>query len=253
MKCREATALISAQLDGVAGASGRAALAAHLSNCAACRQASAELRRQRDELRLIGLARSSDAAEAARAAAMAQDTLVALQIEARRQRQLVRRKADRVDAVRTWLFSQSVGMAVSLVLLFLLVTAILKPAHRAFAILKTAGDTLAQADDSEEIAKLRDVLLPAEPGPKPVFDPRGALLGFSRDMDEEGEFIVVAWVGSDGRAAVKKVIEQPHNPAIIRELHNALYQQASFKPAYRRGRFITSDAVLMFSKVTISG
>jgi hypothetical protein len=253
MNCREASVLISAQLDGMASASERARLAAHLAGCAACRQASGELRRQRDELRLIGFEREFDRAEGERAAALAEDTLVALQIEARRQRQMARRRADRVAALRMWLFSQSVGMAVSVVLLFLLISAVLKPAHRAFALINTAAQTVVAADDSEEIAQLKDLLLPPEPGPKPVFDPRGALLGFSRDIEGEEEFVVVAWVGADGRAAVKQVIEYPHNPAVIRELHHALYQQASFKPAYRRGRFITSNAVLMFSKVTISG
>lgn len=237
----------------MASASERARLAAHLAACRTCRQAAVELQRQHDELRLIGLERGLDRAEAARAAVMVQDTLVALQIEARRQRQIARHKADRIDALRTWLLSQSVGAVVSVLLLFMLVSAILKPAHRAFKLLQAAQQTVAQPDEAEEIAQLKDLLLPPEPGPKPVFDPHGALLGFSRNLQEEGEFVVVAWVGADGRAAVKKVIEQPQNPAVIRQLHNALYQQASFRPAYRHGRFITSDAVLMFSKVNIPG
>lgn len=253
MNCREATTLISAQLDGMASASERARLAAHLDACPACRQTSAELREQRDDLLMLGCERSTNPAGAAHFAAMTQNTLVALQIEARRQRQVARRKADRIDALRVWLFSQSIGAVVSFVLLVLLISAILKPVHRAFAWAKVGVQTVVQADDSEEIAQLKDLLLPAEPGPKPIFDPHGALLGFSRSMNEEEEFVVVAWVGADGRAAVKKVIEQPQNPAVIRELHNALYQQASFKPAFRHGRFTTSNAVLMFSKVTING
>lgn len=257
MNCREAIELISAQMDGVASASERVRLTNHFEGCPACRNKSIEMRQLRADLQFIGFEREVGHTEKALSLAMAQDTIVALQVEARNQRQLARRKADRLDSLRTWLFSQSVGIAISLVLLFLTVTAILRPAHRAFSLAKIAAQTAVQAavqkDDSEEIEHLKDLLLPTELGPKPIFDPRGTLLGFSRNMNEEEEFMVVAWVGSDGRAAVKKVLEQPQNPAVIRELHNVLYQQASFKPAYKRGRFITSDAVLMFGKVTITG
>jgi hypothetical protein len=180
-------------------------------------------------------------------------TLWAIQIEARRQLLEVRWREEKKANWRIRLFSRSFAAVVSLLLLFMLINSILRPAHRAFAFFQAAAQTALQPDNGDEqIAQLKDLLLPPQPSPRPILDPHGTLIGFTKEMSEE-QFAVIAWVGTDGRASVKHVIEAPNDPEVIHKLSHALNQQANFRPAYIRGKFMPADAILMFSRITISG
>jgi anti-sigma factor RsiW len=247
MKCRDFTILISAQLDGAIRPSERALLNHHLNECAACQHYAAELRSQSEALRNVITMTEQQAQELQTA------TMWALQIEARKQLLETRWREERRLNWRIRLFSRSFAAVVSCLLLLMLVNAILRPAHRAFAFFRIAAQTAMQPDTGdEEIAQLKDLLLPLAPSPRPVLDPHGTLIGFTKEVNEE-QFAVIAYVETDGRASVKHVIEAPNDPEVITKLSTALARQANFRPAYIRGKFIPADAILMFSRITITG
>ena len=247
MKCRDYTILISAQLDGEIRPAERALLNHHLNECASCQQYAADLRSQSEALRKATSLTTKQAQELQAA------TMWALQIEARQKLQETRWREERNLNWRIRLFSRSFAAIVSCLLLLMLVNAILRPAHRAFAFFRIAAQTAIQTDNSdEEIAQLKDLLLPPAPSPRPILDPHGTLIGFTKEVEEE-QFAVIAYVQTDGRASVKHVIEAPNDPEVITKLSTALAQQANFRPAYIRGKFIPADAILMFSRITITG
>lgn len=247
MTCRDSSLLISAQLDGCLNAHEEWQFEAHLSECPACHRQAAELRCLSENLRSLG--HQSPSTE------MMAEIVVALRQEARLQNRTARRRADQLDIWRMRIFSQSVGTAVSFVLFLFLVTVILKPIYRTAALASVVvAEAAGYPDNSEEIRKFRQALIP--PGPQPVFDPdpKGALLGLSKSFSADDEFVVmVVKVDVDGRASVKQVVEPPRDPSAVTNFSNALFQQVSFQPAARRGHFVTSDAVLMFSKVNVPG
>lgn len=247
MTCRDSALLISAQLDGRVEAHEEWQLEAHLSECLACSGQASELRCLSENLRSLGHQRPSTE--------MTAEIIAALRQQARLQNRAARRRADLLDVWRMRIFSQSIGTVVSLVLFMFLVTVILKPLYRTAALAGVVAEAAGYTDTSEEVRKLRRVLIPPQPNnPRPVFDPSGALLGFSKSFSDNDEFVVImVKVDVDGRASLKKVVEPPHDPAVLTGLSNALIQEVSFQPAGRRGRFVKSNAVLMFSKVNIPG
>jgi len=250
--CREYSLLISAQFDGHASADEQARLQQHLGECSACRRYAAELRCLRNDLRRLELTPPPSE--------MSSDIVAALQYEARLQAKLARQRADRLDMWRMRIFSQSVGTVVSVTLFFFLMLEIVRPIQRAFAIqrafeiAKVAAGEAGYLDNYDEARKLADLLLPPLPNnPRPVFIPQSVLLGLSNSFSEGDVLVVTVDVWQDGRGLVKKVIDPPQDPSLIPRLSNALYVKASFHPAARRGRFIRSDAVLMLSKVNVTG
>ena len=249
MNCRTYSSLISAQLDGQIRPSERALLNHHLNECAACQQYAAEVQEQTEQLRSFRLNLQTDQ----QAQELQAATLWAIQIEARKQLLETRWREERKANRRIRLFSRSFAAVASFLLLFMLINSILRPAHRAFAFFQAAAQTAINPNaGDEEIAQLKDLLLPLSPSPRPILDPHGTLIGFTKEVDEE-QFVVVAWVGADGRALVKHVIEAPNDPEVIHKLSHALNEQANFRPAYIHGKFMPADAILMFSRVTISG
>lgn len=250
MKCRDYKILISAQLDGQIRPSERALLTHHLNECAACCTFADDLQAQ--SLALSAL--SASQLPAATVRQMQESTVWALQIEARKQLQLARERAEQKINWRIKIFSQSFATVMSCLLFLMLVTSILRPAHRALSLMKDVAQIAISPinNDDEEIAQLKDLLLPLPPSPRPILDPRGTLIGFSKAVPDE-EFAVIALVNTDGKASVKQVIEAPHDPAVINKLSDALGQQANFKPAFRDGKYKAADTILMFSRITIIG
>lgn len=247
MNCRTYSLLISAQLDGYIRPAERALLNHHLNECEACRQYASDLHQQTNQLRAMATALPAQQAQEMQAA-----TLWAMQIEARRQLLENRRREEYRANWRIRLFSRSFAAVASCLLLLMLINSILRPAHRAFAFFQAAAQTALPNNDDEEMAQLRDLLLPLAPSPRPILDPHGTLIGFTKEVTEE-QFAVVALVGADGRASVKRVIEAPSDPEVIHRLSHVLNEQANFRPAYIRGKYTPADAILMFSRVTISG
>lgn len=248
MNCRTYSLLISAQLDGQIRPSERALLNHHLNECEACRQYACDLHEQTRQLQSIRSAALSDK----QAREMQTATLWAMQIEARRQLLEARGREEHKANWHIRLFSRSFASVTSLLLLLMLINSILRPAHRAFAFFQAAAQTVIQpSNGDEEIAQLKDLLLPLAPSARPILDPHGTLIVFTKEMDEQ--FAVIALVGADGRASVKRVIEAPNDPEVIHKLQHVLNEQANFRPAYIRGKYMPADTILMFSRITISG
>jgi hypothetical protein len=245
MMCRNFSLNYSAFLDGRSSSDEQSALAEHLRSCADCRRMAAELKCVRSELRILG--RQEPPAD------LSADILIALQREARRKALAARRHSDLVDLWRLRLFSQSIGTVVSVSLFIFLTTSVFRPAYRA---LRNARTAVMVVDDSQEfpLPVPNDVLyrrlLLETPAP-PIFNPSGAVLGFTESLSEEGIVIATVKVQNDGRASVKEAVGPPNDPKAVDRLSNALYRQASFQPARRKPR--NPDAVLMFSKINISG
>ncbi len=238
MFCREVSLLLSTQLDHRMRPHQQARLQAHLSHCPECCLRAVQLRCLRDEMGRMPSRLPS--------AEMAAQIVASLQREARQ-------RADRLEAWQMRLFSQSIGACVSMAMLLLLVLLVYKPFYRATELFKVVTETArTEMKDSDEVIKLALTLKPPLPNnPRPDFYPSGALLGFSRNMPDNELIVAVAKVGEDGRAPIARFVEPPSSPELETQLSRALVQQVSFTPAARRGRLISSDVVLMFSKMNI--
>jgi hypothetical protein len=243
MSCQDFSPLISARLDGRLSAEERSRLAEHLSECASCGEKAAELADLRSQLRMMAPPHPQPALTA--------DIMTVLQMEARLQARATRTREARLEALRVWMFSHSIGAVVSMALLFFLTTAILRPLHRTMAIAQALADTAVSHEGSDKFNELSTLLLPPPPT-RPNFSPSGVLLGFSQQTPE-GEFVVAVIVDQNGKASVREIVEPPTDPAMIARLSDVLTRQASFTPARREGKYITANAVLMFSKVNIQG
>jgi hypothetical protein len=243
MMCRNFSLNYSAFLDGRSNSDEQLMLAEHLRSCADCRRMAAELRCVRSELSSLG--RQEPPAD------LSTDILVALQREARRKALAARRRSDLVDLWRLRLFSQSIGTVVSLALFIFLTTSVFRPAYRALRsrspqiVVDSETNPYPVSDD------FRYRILLLEAPPPPIFNPSGAVLGFTESLSEEDIVIATVKVQQDGRASVKETLGSPNDPKVVDRLSNALYRQASFQPARRKPR--NPDAVLMFSKINISG
>ncbi len=245
MFCREVSLLLSTQLDHQIHPYQQAHLQAHLSHCPECRLRAVQLRCLRDEMNQIPSRLPS--------AEMAAQIVASLQREARQRVQAARRRAECLEAWQMRLFSQGIGACVSVALLLLLAVLVYKPFYRAMELFKVVTETArGEFEHSDEVIKLALTLKPPLPNnPRPDFYPSGALLGFSRNMPDNELIIAVAKVGEDGRAPVARFVEPPSSPELETQLSHALVQQVSFTPAARHGRLISSDVVLMFSKMNI--
>jgi hypothetical protein len=244
MKCQDYSQLISAHLDGYLSLNEEVRLEAHLVHCAGCRQQSEGMQELRRDMRTM---RSQAASPR-----MVSDIAVALQFEAKAQAKAARAREDRREAWRIRLFGQSIGLAVSLVMLFFLSAEILSPINRTMVIAR-ATEASESSEDSEQFNQLSRMLMPPPPS-RPNFSPSGGLLGFT-EASPEGEFIIAVSVDQTGRACVTQVVETPpqNDSAMLVRLTDALTHQASFTPAKRKGQYIISDAILLFSKVNIQG
>lgn len=245
MSCRNFPQSYSAYLDGLASAAEETALAAHLGTCAVCRRTAAEMRCLRLEVAALDRRRPSAQLEA--------DIVAALHLEARKQSIEKRRRADLLDMWRLRLFSQSVGTVVSLTLFIAMTASVFRPAYRALKLARAAAMMEIESEVSQTMTdEVRfKILLLDLPPPPPIFNPSGAVLGFTESLPEEEIFIATVKVQKDGRASVQSVVEPASDPTAVDRLSNALYRQASFQPARQQPR--SSDAVLMFSKINISG
>jgi hypothetical protein len=161
-----------------------------------------------------------------------------------------RRRAELIDLWRVRLLSQSVGAVVSMAMLLVVLTGVLRPAYRALAFARAVVETTVEDDFSSEAVRLKILLLDPSP-PPPVFNPSGALLGFSETLSGEEVLVATVKVRKDGRASVETLTEPPRDPSAFSRLSNALFQQANFHPVRKQSR--RPDAVLMFSKINISG
>jgi hypothetical protein len=263
MICRSFSELYSAFVDGVATTEEQTVVEEHLRSCLGCHRRATQLRCVRSDIsslerdvfsREYGLEESGDPLSA--------EIVSSLYREARWLAQAAGRHADFIDRWRMRIFSQSVGALVSILLLAASATGVLGPAYRAtlsmtrLAMHYTSVVPIdfqkleAQFEVPEEV-RYKMLLLEAPP-PPPVFNPSGAVLGFGETLGEEDLFIATVKVRKDGRASVTEIVDGTDDPVAMGKLSDALIQQANFQPRRRR-HYATSQAVLMFGKINISG
>ncbi|MBX3279458.1 MAG: hypothetical protein KF868_15755 [Acidobacteria bacterium] len=242
MICREFSSVYSAILDGRAASEQHAALAGHLRTCLQCKRETGEWRAMLQELGSIDVR--------PQAPGLTEEILESLHREAKRRSVAARRRADLVDLWRLRLFSQSIGAVVSLALFVVMTMSVFRPAYRTLHLAREVILETAVIDRVPDEVRFR-ILLLEPPPPPPIFNPSGAVLGFTESLPAEDVVFATVEVRRDGRASVKEVSEPPSDPATVDRLSNALYRQASFVPARRKPR--SADAVLMFSKINISG
>jgi hypothetical protein len=251
MTCQEFPLLYSAQLDGRADEFEQLALQRHLRECIVCRRRAAEIRRLISDLRNAADSRTMGARELN--LEMTAQIQAALHREARLQASYARQRADKFDLWRTRLFSQGVGAVVSMALLIVLAVGVFTSANRAMSLAQAASDVIWKDPISEETrhqALLKASLL--QPPPPPVFSPSGDLLGIGVSLSEDDEIIATVKVGKDGRASIDRIVAPQHDPTVMSRFSSAITQRASFQPA-RRDKNTSAEAVVIFSKVNISG
>jgi len=243
MICRDFPVRYSALLDGDAGADEQATLETHIRTCLACRRAAGEIRSLCAELGALSPPQPP--------ADLSSQVIAALSREARLRAQAARKRADKMDLWRVRVFSQSVATVVSLSLFLVVIFGVLRPAYRALGFAFPVIETTVEDYVLPGETRFRIMLLEPPP-PPPVFNPSGALLGFSESLSEEDILIATVKVRKDGRASIKALAETPRDPSALDRLSNALFRQANFQPL-RHKRNNSPDAVLMFSKINISG
>ena len=242
MICSGITSSYSAFIDGRLTAHEAARLNAHLGTCLECRRVTREMQRLSLELAQLSQPKSPVALETQISAALHREAKLVAAAQ--------RRRAELIDLWRVRLLSQSVGAVVSVAMLLVVLTGVLRPAYRALAFARAVVETTVEEDFSSEAVRLKVLLLEPAP-PPPVFNPSGALLGFSESLSGEEVLMATVKVRKDGRASVEALTEPPRDPSAVNRLSNALFQQANFHPVRRQNR--RPDAVLMFSKINISG
>ena len=251
MTCQEFPLLYSAQLDGRAHENQLLRLQKHLRQCAACRRRAAEMRCLISDLR--GLAELRILEPRKQKPALTSQIKAAVHREARLQASNARQRADLLDLWRTRLFSQSIGAVVSMVLFIIVAVGVFRPANHALTLAEAATQVFWEDPISDEIryqALLKASLL--QPPPPPPFSPSGELLNVSASLSEDDMIIATVKVHKDGRASVNAIVAQPHDPSVIDKFSNVINQQASFQPI-RRNQNTSAEAVVIFSKVNISG
>ncbi len=251
MICQEFPLIYSAQVDGRADEIEQLALQKHLRECPACRRRAAEMRALISDLRGLAESRVPDAQEQKHD--MMAQTQAALRREARLQASRAIRRADLLDLWRTRLFSQSIGAVVSAALIFFVAIGILRSSYDALSLAEAATQVIWQDPTSDEIryqALLKASLL--QPPPPPAFSPSGELLNVSASLSEGDVIIATVKVHKDGRASVNQIVGQPSDPSVVTKFSNVIMQKVSFQP-FRRNQNTSAEAVVIFSKVNISG
>jgi anti-sigma factor RsiW len=242
MICSGITTSYSALIDGRLSEHEEAKLNAHLGICLDCRRVTREMQSLSGEV--------SRLSQPVVPAGLESQITAAIRREARLKLAAQRRRAEVIDLWRVRLLSQSVGALISVAMLLVVFTGVLRPAYRAMAFAQAVVETTVEEDISSEAVRLKILLLEPSP-PPPVFNPSGALLGFSESLSGEDVLVATVKVRRDGRASVQALTESPRDPSAVNRLSNALFQQSNFHPVRKQNR--RPDAVLMFSKINISG
>lgn len=172
----------------------------------------------------------------------------ALHREARLQASYSRQRADWIELWRTRLFSQGVGAVVSMAMFVVMAAGVLRPAYRALALAQAVTQVMLEESGSDEI---RLKLLLFAPAPPPVFNPSGELLGIGASMSEGDEIMASVRVTRDGKASIDRIFVPSRDPAIVNRFSDVINQRASFQPI-RRNQNASAEAIVIFSKVTVS-
>jgi hypothetical protein len=71
-------------------------------------------------------------------------------------------------------------------------------------------------------------------------------------LSGDSEVVATVKVHKDGRASINQIEGAPSDHSVMTKISSAITQQASFQPTRRRQN-TSSEAVVIFSKVNISG
>ena len=173
----------------------------------------------------------------------------ALHREARRRSKQANDRADWLDLWRTRLFSQSIGAMVSFSLFFLVSMGIFRPVYEALSLAQVATHFIFEYSRAEEI-QLRVMVL--KPPPPPTFYPNDELLNIGASLSNEGEVTATVKVHRDGRASINQIEGTANDHSAMTKISTVITRQASFQPT-RRDVNTSSEAVVIFSKINISG
>ena len=245
MTCQEFPSLYSSLIDGCADERELRVLQIHLQDCAHCRRRASEMRCLSSELRALEPPKPE--------ADLTTQIRAALQREARLQASYARDRADLVDLWRTRLYSQGIGALVSVALILVVGTGVFRSALRAFYLLQTTSEVIWEDPVTNETryqALLKARLL--QPPPPPTFSPSGELLNVGASMPDDYFIQLTVKVHKDGRASINQIDIPPHDPIVTSRFSNVINQQASFEPV-RRNHNTSSEAVVIFGKLNISG
>jgi hypothetical protein len=242
MTCQEFPTLYSSLIDGYANEHGQRVIQKHMRECSHCRRRAFEMRCLRSELRALEAPKPEQE--------MSTQIRAALQREARLQASYAKERADWVDLWRTRLYSQGIGAVVSVALILVVGTGILRSALRAFYLFQTTTEVIWQDPVSEEIryqSLLKARLL--QPLPPPTFSPSGELLNVGASVSDDYIIQVIVKVHKDGRASINQIDMPAYDPSVMTRFSNVITQRASFEPI-RRNR--SEEAVVIFGKMNIS-
>jgi anti-sigma factor RsiW len=244
MTCQDFPTLYSSLIDGCANEHEQQVLQMHMRECAHCRRRATEMRCLRSELRALGSPRPEPE--------MSMQIRAALQREARLQASYARERADWMDLWRTRLYSQGIGAVVSVALILVVGTVVLRSALRAFSLLHTTTAVIWEDPVSEEIryqSLLKARLL--QPPLPPAFSPSGELLNVGASLPEDYIIQLTVKVHKDGRASINQIDIPAQDPSVMTRFSNVITERASFEP--RRNRNTSNEAVVIFGKMNISG
>ena len=282
MICRDFPLIYSAQLDGHAAEHEQIALQRHLRECIACRRRAAEMRSLRADLRALAAPQPSPELTGQIQSRLRCEAAQALEAEARTiwlsglRKQLAGASpqtswaefrngwfnsfANWFDGLRAKIFSQTIGVVVSLILFFVVVTQVFKQAYQqayhTLVLAATATQVIFEdpnqaviEDPNDEAirhqALLKAALLPTPPPPS--LNPSDEFRGVVANLREE-DVILTAEVRKDGGATIMYIVP-PNDPSVEAKLSTAMSQRGTFQGTGHK-QTTSTVAVVYFSSIT---
>jgi len=261
MICRDFPLLYSAQLDGHATEHDQFALQRHLRECAVCRRSAAEMRSLRANLRALvaplpAPELTGQIQNRLRQEAVSRALVQAAQVPGFKiswddiRRFWFNSFANWLNERRAKIFSQGVGAIVSLPLFFIVVTEVLKQAHRTLGPTAPASQIMFEIENDEAVryqAQLKAALFPSPP--PPALNPTYEFVGVAARLSE-GDVIFTAEVGKDGGADNVTYVVPPNDPSVQAKLSTAMFKRGIF---YKPNENISPIAVVYLSSITTTG
>ena len=260
MRCRNYKLLASDYIDGLLGESDRSAYIDHLARCPGCRTHLTETRSAVDFLKKSTSVAAPMGLFEGTIAALERDSEPSLAIVSPpvTKARIPRFDHDLLSLMRHFvvnnefkLVSYGVGMVASCVLMLGTLNAL----KGVGVIFQPQTPTIWISVQESEVMGLepRDgFAMVAYTIPKVTAS--GGLPQFAATAQpSENEIMVLADVGTDGRASIVEVLSGPSDPQFVARLENALYRP-SFTPAKTKsGRAVPSRVVLLVQQVEVVG
>ena len=270
MTCRDFPLIYSAQLDGHAAEHEQIALQRHLRECIPCRRRAAEMRSLRADLRALAPPPPSPELTGGIQLALRRAAALAREAEARTvwlpglSAQLAGAGGgvDWVEFRRGWfnrfanwfvgrkakIFSQTIGVVVSLCLCVVVMTEVFRQAYNTLLLATDRTQAIFEDPNDEVIrhqALLKAALLPTPP--PPALNPSDEFRGVVANLREE-DVILTAEVRKDGGATIMYIVP-PNDPSMEAKLSTAMSQRGTFQGS-GHNQTTSTVAVVYFSSIT---